>query len=251
LVIDEILAVGDVNFQSKCQERLRQMKAGGTTMVIASHDMQQVLNLSDEVLVLEDGRLELHGDPDMAVRSFHELMQRRTENRKSVLAGLSKEREMPKQRGNRIGTLEASIDNVLLLNDEGRIISDMISGDGLTVELAYSLNGPVSDMNVLLGIYTDSNLKCFETHIDSTRSAFGQPAKRGCYRCRFQTIPLLPGHYFVNVGFYPLDWTYTYDYHWQQHDLFVHSSGDEADKTSTGIISLKPRWSFSEAYEKG
>jgi lipopolysaccharide transport system ATP-binding protein len=61
LLIDEVLAVGDLAFQEKCLERIRAFKAGGCTILLVSHDAGQVADLCDEALWLRGGRLAAHG----------------------------------------------------------------------------------------------------------------------------------------------------------------------------------------------
>ncbi len=62
LLIDEILAVGDVNFQKKCFDRLNEVKSQGTTIVIVSHDMEQLYSLCDRLIWLEKGDIVEDGD---------------------------------------------------------------------------------------------------------------------------------------------------------------------------------------------
>ena len=66
LLIDEVLAVGDVAFQQKCLERIRQLKAGGCTIVLVTHDTGMVEALCEETLWLRAGRVAAYG-PTRAV----------------------------------------------------------------------------------------------------------------------------------------------------------------------------------------
>ena len=61
LLIDEILAVGDVNFQKKCFERLRTLKKEGVTIVIVSHVMEQIRNICSRAIFIEDGCIYKEG----------------------------------------------------------------------------------------------------------------------------------------------------------------------------------------------
>lgn len=63
LLIDEILAVGDVSFQTKCFERLKEIKRNGTTIVIVSHSMAQIEQICDRCIWIEDGRIKEEGIP--------------------------------------------------------------------------------------------------------------------------------------------------------------------------------------------
>lgn len=63
LLIDEILAVGDVSFQTKCFERLKEIKRNGTTIVIVSHSMGQIEQICDRCIWIEDGLIKEEGLP--------------------------------------------------------------------------------------------------------------------------------------------------------------------------------------------
>ena len=61
LIVDEILAVGDFLFQQKCENRIAEMMAGGTTVLIVSHAIEQIERLCTRVLWLEKGHLRMDG----------------------------------------------------------------------------------------------------------------------------------------------------------------------------------------------
>lgn len=61
LIVDEILAVGDFQFQKKCEERINDMMKGGTTVIIVSHFIDQIKRLCDRVIWLEHGRIRMEG----------------------------------------------------------------------------------------------------------------------------------------------------------------------------------------------
>ena len=63
LVLDEVLAVGDMYFQRKCLRLLDKFKNEGKTIIFVSHNINQVLELCDEAMVLQNGKLSLVGNP--------------------------------------------------------------------------------------------------------------------------------------------------------------------------------------------
>ena len=75
LLIDEILAVGDVNFQRKCYEKLNELKAQGTTIVLVSHSMEQVEFICDKVVWLKDGHIEEIGVPSVVEAHYNAEME--------------------------------------------------------------------------------------------------------------------------------------------------------------------------------
>jgi lipopolysaccharide transport system ATP-binding protein len=242
LVVDEILAVGDSRFQKKCIEQLIDFRTTGKTLVLASHDLEQIKSLCDEVLVLEEGRVEMQGDPENAIRCYHELMRQRTEKRAARISGETPTR-MKVVQGDRLGTLEASIETVHLYNMMGKPVDSIQTGDSLVIELEYLLTPSVSDMAMLLGIYAETNMKCFEISIPSACDAFGMLSGQGTLRCQLSGLPLNPGRYYINLGLYPTDWSYTYDYHWQMHILHIEGRGGVAlVRNVSGIVAIDPVW---------
>lgn len=63
LLIDEILAVGDISFQKKCFDKLKEIKREGTTIVIVSHSLEQIQEICDRTIWLEDGVVREEGRP--------------------------------------------------------------------------------------------------------------------------------------------------------------------------------------------
>ncbi|MBO5453547.1 MAG: ABC transporter ATP-binding protein [Clostridia bacterium] len=64
LIVDEILSVGDYKFQEKCEKRIADMMAGGTTVIIVSHSIEQIQRLCDRVLWLEKGKMKELGEAE-------------------------------------------------------------------------------------------------------------------------------------------------------------------------------------------
>jgi lipopolysaccharide transport system ATP-binding protein len=79
LIIDEALSVGDVFFQQKCFKKLHDMLAAGTTLLFVSHDTVSVRNLCEQVVLLDQGRVNFIGAPDEAVSRYFALFGTRVE----------------------------------------------------------------------------------------------------------------------------------------------------------------------------
>ena len=70
LVVDEILAVGDLAFQEKCVQRLRSFRAAGKTIILVSHSLTQIEEQCDRVILLEKGKLTIDGSPAEAIKTY-------------------------------------------------------------------------------------------------------------------------------------------------------------------------------------
>ena len=80
LIIDEVLAVGDVDFQSKCIQRMTDLSNSGRTILFVSHDLAAVQKLCNRVCVLEKGEIVFKGTPSDAVNYYLKLREKKLEH---------------------------------------------------------------------------------------------------------------------------------------------------------------------------
>jgi ABC-type polysaccharide/polyol phosphate transport system ATPase subunit len=74
LVVDEVLAVGDLSFQTKCLERMRTLQREGTSIVLVSHLMAAIRLLCPRVAVIQGGRLIFDGEPEPAIGEYYKVL---------------------------------------------------------------------------------------------------------------------------------------------------------------------------------
>ena len=74
LLVDEVLAVGDIEFQARCFQRIQELKRRGTTMIVVSHDLGAVEQLSDHALLFEAGRIAAVGPPREVIDAYQRLV---------------------------------------------------------------------------------------------------------------------------------------------------------------------------------
>ena len=79
LLVDEVLAVGDVAFQARCFERMQEIREAGATVIFVSHNLNAVRNLCDRTLLLHQGHRVLLGDTAEAISRFHQLLDEERE----------------------------------------------------------------------------------------------------------------------------------------------------------------------------
>lgn len=72
LIVDEVLAVGDMNFKEKSEKKIRSLMEGGTTVLFVSHSLGQVKKLCDRVLWLEHGQVVRVGDSEEVVKEYQD-----------------------------------------------------------------------------------------------------------------------------------------------------------------------------------
>jgi lipopolysaccharide transport system ATP-binding protein len=239
MLIDEVLTVGDLAFQTKCLERVIQLKESGCTMVIVSHDLDTVKRLCDEVLWVHSGRMAAWGDPETVVQDYSKLMSRETQRRmpKDVPVRLTPTGFELRSNENRFGSFEVEILDLRISDLQGRPINELEGGDSLCIEIQYlaakSVDSPI------FGVTLSNEERSDFLEVSTDVSGFRLPplTGKGSVRLIIDRLDLKSGKYFINPGIYKKDWEYAYDYHWHVYPIIIDSK-----MRSRGIITPPHRW---------
>jgi lipopolysaccharide transport system ATP-binding protein len=221
MVIDEVLAVGDQRFQKKCMDRISRFRSEGKTLIVTSHDAEQIKTLCDEVLVLDEGRLVTQSDPESALTCYYDLMLQRTEKRARQISHAHTSSILTTTQGNREGTQECSITAVRVYDGRGQLTECVETGSALAIELDLQKAEHITDLACTVGIFSHSHVKCWEVAMPSLQAVSGVIKSDHSMRVELPSLPLVPGRYFINIGLYPPDWGYLYDRHWQMYPLNI------------------------------
>jgi hypothetical protein len=239
LLLDEVIAVGDLGFQQRCMERIGELRERGTAVLFASHSLEQVVDECDRAIWMERGRMRAQGPAEDVVALYRTAMNDETRARtpdpeedEAPLEGLVLGR-------NRFGSQEAVIRDVVLRGLDDEPTEEILVGGGLTVSLTLDpLEHPLE--HPLVGITLTrvaDELTCYDTSTDGEGIALGRVTAPFDVRLSFQDLGLLPGEYWVDVGVYAADWEYGYDYHWRAYTFRV--TGGEYDN---GVFRPAHRW---------
>lgn len=206
LLIDEILAVGDANFQTKCFNKIREIKGNGTTIVIVSHSLGQIEQICDRSIWIKEGRIQREGDPKSVHLEYLDYMnnerisdeERARLNQQLIESGLKKDTENEEKE--RFGSGNARYTSVKLLDDEGNEKGMFKPGENITVALGYHVNNPVE--NVILGvkIYRIDGVYAYGTDTRIDKFDLFELTKDGTLSIEFCDIPLIKGQYYIDIS---------------------------------------------------
>jgi lipopolysaccharide transport system ATP-binding protein len=243
LLIDEVLYVGDLTFQDKCLKHIHQFRRKGCTVLLVTHDMQQVENFCDSALWLKKGRVCGQGTPQQITQAYAEELALETQ-KKTLLRqseATSKNDKSLQLNENRFGSLEVEITGVRLVGSGGIQIKEYSIGDPLKVEIEYESH--LSAVDPIFGV-TITDLKdqiCCEMLRDKDRPQLNDNRRKGTMILEIERLDLNGGEYFVNIGIYEKNWKYAYDYHWQVYQLRVYPN-----TSLKGILFPPHKWSWSD-----
>ncbi len=238
MLIDEVLAVGDISFQRKCLARIQQIRANGCAIILVSHEPSMVADLCDDVVWLRGGVVAAHGPAEGVVEQYvmamHTESQRRTPDLEHVT--LSSGGVELRLTENRIGSQQVEIVHVALLNDAGRPPQALTSGSTLLVAIDYVAHETVEGAHVGVTISRPDDVKCLDIHTSAGLERL-EAGQRGRIVAEIERLDLVGGSYFVDVGVYEATWDYAYDFHWHAYPLDIESTGDDR-----GIVRSPVRW---------
>lgn len=191
LLIDEVLAVGDINFRKKCYRKIREFRENGVGIILVTHDMTILYTLSDEVLYLSKGRPVALGPPAEVVEAYCAEMVGREDP-----PDAGRKREKP-------AGLQNYIADVQLVDRNGQKIEKLGTGGYLRVLIRYhtvqSITEPVFGVGLSVPGADGSYLSACNSKASHFR--FGTVTGEGVVACEIESLPLYPGMYDLVVTF--------------------------------------------------
>ncbi len=187
LLVDEALAVGDLAFRTKCLEKMDAIKCQGATIVLVSHDLNQIGQYADRVLLMHEGKVFKEGEMSIVISSFKRLM-----NELYIRASRV---DLPDYIG-RFGTGEAEIVEAELLNNSGVPVKVVGTGENCVFRILIGFYKPVLDPIIGFILRSSSNALLHNTHSFMGGKRLGLFKKGQIVEARFKfRTNLLRGSY--------------------------------------------------------
>lgn len=227
LLIDEILAVGDAAFQAKCFDRLMEIKAAGTTVVIVSHSLAQLERICDRTVWLDGGRIRAEGAPNEVHPEYMAFMgQQRKPAAAPAQTAAEEKTESP-----------VHFTEIYLENGAGERIDRLCTGEAAELVLRYEAE-PEAAEPVLVGLalYRADNVLCYGTNTEREHLPYLKPAASGELRCKFTAVNLIAGRYWFDAALRRRD-MFAYDYAAKAVQFTVYNTIDE-----TGVARICHTW---------
>jgi len=192
LVVDEVLAVGDAEFQRKCLGKMSDVAQEGRTVLFVSHNMSAILRLTEEAIVLDKGKMVLRAPTVQAVDTY-------------LSAGYSRMGERTWQ-PDEVPAESAPFQPMALRvrNPQGKVVDTMRSTEPVEIEIEYTLSSSITGLR--LGIYLQTThgevvLTSFDTDEETRFHEFHlRPAGHYISRCVLPADFLNEGRYVVGVN---------------------------------------------------
>ena len=239
LIVDEVIAVGDEEFQRKCYDHLHTLRKAGTTMLIVSHGLSQIINLCDEAVWLDSGQVVETGSLRTVVQAYLDRVNSK-EARRAANSGTESVKSTPS--GSRVpvrrGSGEVRVERIEILQD-GVEVGFVEPGAAVTFRIHYLAAADVPSAVFGLGFTHESGALTSGPNSEST--AGGWRVRQGTGHVDFdvRSLILQPGSYDVATAI--VDGTHSYDYVERQVTLKVRATGP----SEPGLVRMDGTWRLS------
>jgi ABC-type polysaccharide/polyol phosphate transport system ATPase subunit len=229
LLLDEVFAVGDEEFQRKCFGKIHQFKQRGGTIVFVSHDAAAVERLCTRAVLLRQGRLEFDGPVREAITRYHTM--------------LADERD-PEERGaglSEYGSGEVRIAEATLVGSDGEERNQFSPGESLAVRLRLVSPQPVPAPRLSYELHDEAGLQLGGGVQDTAELGWDETGTEHSLRLEIDELPLADGRF--RFRFELSDASGAHLYHWLDDAArFVVYPANGA----TGLVRLDARWSLGK-----
>jgi len=193
LLVDEVLAVGDTQFQKKCLDTMSDLRTSGRTVLLVSHNMAAVENLCQRAIWIDNGTIREDGPTSSVIRSYMATFATAQQGGTSL-----------EQIESRTGNGEARFTGIEFLDARGEPVKYVCAGDRFTIRLHFRTHTVVSDLRVGIELNTDMGLKLIGTNNWAT--GFYVPAVGpgvGSMDLEIDFLNIMPGRYYLSLWLGP------------------------------------------------
>ncbi len=221
LLVDEVLAVGDIAFQAKCFSRIRDFQRAGKTLVIVSHGLQTVEEFCDRVFLLHRGKLVAQGDPADVIFTYL----------RSYMG------EGGGVRTQEYGNRDVEIENARFLEAGGDETGTFETGKPMIVEVKYNARRRIERPVFGFSIKTGNGMFVFGSNTQIAKYELDAIEGRGVVKLFLDPLGLMQGNFFLSLSVH--SWDHSIQYH-RREDWYPFVVKNHTG--SLGLFHLDSRW---------
>jgi len=192
LIVDEVLAVGDLAFQRKCFDRTENLiKMQGRTVLLVSHNIRQVERMCKRVMLLDHGKLIADNDPKSVCDEFYARSQSKISNAVTSLQYQNRRCE---------STGEVDVIKLNLEDEFGNELDQVCTGSDFTVHIKLRSHINLTNITIGLGLHTTDFVYLTTHSSEIMKSCTNLVAGDNDFYLKIRHFPLLPGVYMWRMG---------------------------------------------------
>jgi ABC-2 type transport system ATP-binding protein/lipopolysaccharide transport system ATP-binding protein len=250
LLIDEVIAVGDEEFQRRCLEHLYKLRREGVTIVMVSHSGALMEAMCDRVAWLDHGELQAEGAAADVVRQYQRKVnqvenERKVEEALEAAEGEASENadaeldDAARNSATRRGSGEIRVDGLEFLDGSGKPSLVGSTGDPFVVRIHYTATEPIREPVFGLGFRHEMGQTISGSNTRYGQQVTGTVDGHGYIDYVLDRLPLMPGDWLLSAAIVDEHWLHTYDQIDESFPLHVQP-GSSAERY--GIVDLQGHW---------
>jgi lipopolysaccharide transport system ATP-binding protein len=231
LMVDEVIAVGDEEFQRKCFDHLFDLRKRGTTIVLVTHSLGLIRDICDQAMWLEHGQIRGLGPAIEVADAYIADVNEREVQTHQVSTG-----EAPSaNESKRLGSGEVRVTSIEFLDGDGKSSPVLLAGVPCTMRMHYSAHEQISHVIFGLGFLHESGANVSGPN-SGRQGSWSLQAGDGYVDFAIEELLLQPGTYQVSTAI--VDRGHTFDYADREFDLRVRGRGDQ----EPGLTRMPGTW---------
>ncbi len=228
LLVDEVLAVGDEEFQRRCLERVSELRAAGKTIVVVTHSLMTVRGLCDEAVWLDHGKLREWGKADQVADAY--------------LGQVHVELQAQQEAHPRAGVGKVRLRDLQMLDAGGRPVDQACTGDAVTFRVHYEAVEPVTEPVFSFSVHTPDGVLVTGPNTKEAEVWVDRIEGEGHVDLAVPRLLLLLGNYDLSAEC--TNKTVTHSYDRLQRTFRFDVKPGTPHETYGGLTSLGGRWSI-------
>jgi len=190
LVVDEVLAVGDAEFQKKCLGKMGNVASEeGRTVLFVSHNMAAIQQLCTKSILMNSGRLELAGDSLQVVKKYLASNEEMAAEKKHAILARNEQENF-------------QLSKVFFADETGSTQNSFMSGETITIHLEIESETIFRGLIVTIGINDENGTRLTVLHSDLSGIPLQVAGKHTVVTCHIPNLLLLPGKYYLDIKIY-------------------------------------------------
>ncbi len=235
LLVDEVLAVGDMAFQRKCLKSIHDFRYQGGTLLLVSHSLDAIQSVCNRAIWMDEGMIQAEGATTDVILQYQRHVAVLEDGKRAAVS------LPPSGVGQRWGSGNVQITQVDLLGATGVPQSVFFTGQEMNIRLRYQSEAYVEAPTFGLAIYHDSGVNLFGPNTELGKLSIAGIEGQGAVVYTIPQLPLLDGNYTISVAVVNHNDTETYDFQDRAYSFQVYPS---SRRDGYGIVTLQGKWSF-------
>jgi hypothetical protein len=236
LIVDEVLAVGDLAFQRKCFDRMEAMIRGqGKTVLIVGHNIRQLERICSRMLLMDKGRILMDEEPAKVCYSYYSMTNEKVHEQRALSNG---------KIAGEVDVGEINVSDISLFNGGGKLTDVLEMHGTVRIGVRFEVLTDLSSLGILLGIHTSDFVYITTT---TTDTLFSRPDfRKGShyFECYLDDMVLKPGSYSLRLSFYDRYERVVWYGENLKNFKVIATDADSFKLPRSGLIDLKFNWDF-------